>query len=104
MSQQDMFRFNEEAVKSPEIQHYLDVVVQQQIDGLSDRINDCLEEGMRGLSFDLNTYAKCKGYTFTDEESIEQLEKAFPGFRDRIRASIIESTMEFQKHLLAEAK
>lgn len=104
MSQEEMFRFNEEAVKSPEIQRYLDVVFQQLIDGLSDRINDCLEDGMRDLTFDLNTYGKCKGYVFTDEESIGQLEKAFPRFRNRIRASIEESTLEFQKHLLAEAE
>jgi len=104
MSQEEMYRFNEDAIDSPEVQKYLDTTFQQLIDGLSDRINDCLEDGMRGLVFDLETYGRCKGYTFTEEESAGQVENAFPGFRDRIHGSIEESILEFQKQLLAEAR
>jgi hypothetical protein len=104
MTETDMYRFNEDAIKSPEIQTYLDAVFQQLIDGLSDCINENLENGMRGLARDLNTYAHCKGYQFTEEESIGSLESAYPGFRTHIHTAIEESTRAFQQQLLAEAK
>lgn len=104
MTLTEMYRFNEEAAESEEMQRYLDMVFQQLIDGLSEKINEDLEKGILELSLDLNTYAKSKGYEYSEDESIAALQSAFPGFREKVHESIETSTLAFQQQLLKEVK
>lgn len=104
MSREEMYRFNEDAVRSKEMQAYLDLVFQNLIDELSDRINEELENGMTTLSYDLNAYARSKGFVFTEGESVDALVDAFPGFRGRIHDSIERSTIAYQQQLLGQAE
>lgn len=104
MSQEEMYRFNQEAAKSPEMQKYLDLVFQDVIDRLSVEINGNLESGIEGLSSRLYLYATSKGYVYDNAEAMMNLEKAFPGFRDQIHAALQEAMLGYQQKLLKQAK
>jgi|GEM_PF-3402218 len=104
MSQEEMYRFNQEAARSPEMQKYLDLVFQNVIDRLSAEINGNLESGLEGLFSRLYLYASSKGYVYDSEEAMKDLEKAFPGFREQIHAALQEAMMEYQQKLLKQAR
>jgi hypothetical protein len=99
MTQTEMYKFNHDAMKSPEMQKYLDTVFQGLVDRMTEKLNDSLLNGVEGLSKNLYEYSLSRGFQYSEAEALASLESAKPYFKEKIKESLSESLMSFQKQL-----